>query len=114
MILKKLELTEKHLEMLVEMCSELIGPATIVSSDYGDYEIFISRGHHMGNYPWLEMCLVHLPKFLATPINWSHSIAGRIAFHVQEFYHHPKHPVDYLYQEFKDQTVWVKNSSNIN
>ncbi len=107
--MKKLELTENHLEMLIEMCSELIGPATIVS-DYGDYEICISDGEQLGCYPWLEMCLVQLPRFLATPTKWSHSIAAKVAMHVQEFYHHPKHPVDYLYQEFKDTAVWVKNN----
>jgi hypothetical protein len=98
---------KEHLDMLLEMCNELIGPASSVSA-YGDYEISISDGEHVGCYPWLEMCLVHLPRFLSTSTNWSHSIASRIAMHVQEFYHHPKHPVDYLYQEFKDQTAWVK------
>ena len=112
--MKKLELgtsevfkTREHVDLLVEMCSELIGPSTAVYG-HGDCEIFISEGEYKGSYPWLEMCLVHLPKFLATSINWSHSIAGRVAFHVQNFYHHPKHPVDYLYQEFKDQNVWIK------
>jgi len=112
--MKKLELgtseifkSREHIDLLTEMCSELIGPATAVS-DYGDYEIFISEGEHMGSYPWLEMCLLQLPKALANPNNRAWDISIRQAYHLHEFYHHPKHPVDYLYQEFKDQTAWVK------
>lgn len=111
--MKKLELTEEHREKLIEMCAHLFGSASW-AQNYGKYEEGVLHTSDTDIYVdgveihWLEMCMVHLPKALATPNNRDWDISVRQAYHLQEFYHHPKHPVDYLYQEFKDKTVWVK------
>jgi len=113
--MKRLELTDSplfegmnHGDMLLEMCNELIGHSSFCGLNKS---ITFSNGDFEGQViPWFEVCFVHLPGFLETSTNWKHSIAGRIAMHVQGFYHHPKHPVDYLYQEYKDKTAWVKTT----
>jgi len=110
--MKKLELTDSpvfpgknHEDMLLEMCSELIGDCYI----NGDETIgFFEENFKAKDIPWLEVCLLHLPKALASPNNRAWDIAIRQAYHLHEFYHHPKHPIDYLYQEYKDQTAWKK------
>lgn len=108
--LNKLNLTESklfhgknHRDMLLEMCNELIGDCSW--SEDGDSLIF-----EYEKVGWVEVCLLHLPKVLATEINWSHSIAVNLALHVQEFYYKPRHIVDYLYQLYQDKTIWKKTN----
>jgi hypothetical protein len=107
-MLEKLQLTESklfvghnHRDMLTEMCGSLIGPCSW--SEDGESIVFDSE-----KISWMEVCMVHLPKFLNTEVNWSHSIAVTLALHVQEFYYHPRHIVDALYQMYRDKTVWKK------
>jgi hypothetical protein len=110
--MKKLELTESpifpgknHKDMLLEMCNDLIGKCYW---NIGDTIGFPQDATNAVDVHWVEVCLVHLPKVLATNVNWDHSIASRIASHVHEFYYHPKHMVDYLYQEYQNNTIWKK------
>lgn len=110
--MEKLELGESslypgknHEDMLLEMCNELIGDCYA----NGDETIgFFEEAFKAKDIPWLEVCMLHLPKALATPNNRAHDIAVRLSYHLHNFFHHPKHPVDYLYSEFNDIRVWKK------
>ena len=69
---------------------------------------FITEKFKAHDIPWLEVCLFHLPKALASPNNRAHDMSVRISYHLHDFFHHSKHPVDYLYREYQDQTAWKK------
>lgn len=107
-MLEKLQLTESklfpghsHRDMLLEMCNNLIGPCSW--SEDGESIIFESV-----KIPWMEVCVAHLPKFLSTGVNWSHSIAVSLALNIQDFYYRSRHVVDALYQIYRDNTAWKK------
>lgn len=110
--MKKLELTESsvfigkiHADMLIEMCKHLIGDCYLNA----DGTIGVVKGRFDAiDIPWIEVCLLHLPKALANSNNRAWDIAIRQTYHLHEFYHHPKHPVDYLYQEYQDHIAWNK------
>lgn len=105
--MKKLYLTQENLDCLLEMCRELLGHC--ISSGGPKAEIDFFEGDLKNEtIPWLEVCLVHLPAVLATPNNRAWDMSVRQAYHLQNYYHHPRHVIDYLYREFKDKTAWVK------
>ena len=113
--MKKLELTEStvfpgktHKHMIMEMCNKLIGTSLVIS-DVNFDKIRISG---LGDVPWLEVCLVHLPKVMATPNNRAKDIAIDQSCHLHEFFHNPKHIVDYLYEEFQNNKIWIKNKKS--
>jgi len=110
--MKKLELGESklfpgqnHEDMILEMCNELIGDC-YVNGD-GTFGFF-EKAFKAKDIPWLEVCMLHLPKALANPNDRAWDIAVRQSYHLHEFFHHPKHIVDYLYYEFQNQTIWKK------
>ena len=110
--MKKLELGESklfpgrtHEELLMEMCKVLMGDCYF--NDDGTIGI-VEGDFKAQDIPWLEICMLHLPKVLANPNNRAHDIAVRQAYHLHEFFHHPKHIVDYLYYEFQNKTIWTK------
>ena len=115
--MKKLELGESeqfpgknHKDMLEEMCRDLLGYSTLCGLNSSVAFSFEKEGGELAGevVPWLEVCLLHLPKVLETPNNRAKEIAIRQSCHLHEFFHHPKHIVDYLYYEYQDQRIWTK------
>lgn len=94
-----------HKDMLLEMCIELVGDCYV-----NDNETirFFEGASKFKDIPWFEVCMVHLPRAMATPNNRAHDIAVNLSYHLHDFFHHTKHPVDYLYSEFSDIRVWKK------
>lgn len=107
--MKKLELGESklfpgrtHEDMIEEMCTELM-LTNVHTSCYLDLDenVKFSGTEYSVYIPWLEVCMLHLPEVMANPNNRSHDIAVRQSYHLHEFFHHPKHIVDYLYYEYQ-------------
>jgi len=111
--MEKLELGEsklfpgkKHENMLLEMCGELIGDCYA----NGDETIgFFEAEFKAKRIPWLEVCMVHIPNAMGTPNNGAREISIRLTCHIHKFFHHPKHPVDYLYGEYISNKAWRKS-----
>ena len=97
--MKNIELTEDHKSKLLEMCKELF-------PEYPDLQFGVKEKHNWskeylvfgltGNVPiihWFEFCMTHL--------------CDKVFIHdesLNEFlltFNVDKHPVDYLYEEFK-------------
>ena len=113
--MEKLELGESklfpkktHDELLEEMCKLMFTDEYLNCYVTSDGNVRFSGTIGILEIPWLEVCMVHLPKALATPNNRAHDISVRLSYHLHNFFHHPKHPVDYLYSEFNDIRIWKK------
>lgn len=102
----KLEITEEHKRRLIQMCTDLIGICYFNNDETIGFRIDATESVDI---PWLEVCILHLPKALSTPNNRAMDISVRQSYHIHEFYHHPKHVVDYLYNEYQTQRVWSKS-----
>lgn len=117
--MKKLGLTKStifpgkgHIDMLIEMCREKVCDEIFNDCFWSDGQVtFVGATEHV-TIPWLEVCLVHVSSALANPNDRSWDIAIKQSYHLHEFYHHPKHPIDYLYREYQSQTMWKKLKSN--
>jgi len=115
--MKKLELGVSKVfkrdqrEMLLDMCLHYISDDGLINFYWTENEEvgFVSSGNSV-NIPWLEVCMLHLPKAMANVNNRPYDISVRLAYHLHDFYHHPKHPIDHLYQEYKDHTAWIKKN----
>ena len=92
-----------HKYLLLEMCKSLIGSCHWIDDSF---ILFLIDKNKSVEIHWLEVCILHLPKAMANPNNRKWDIAIRQVYHMHEFYHHPKHPIDDLYREYKDKSAW--------
>jgi len=116
--MKTIKLTEEHEYMLLEMCKKIFPE---------DYRWFLEEGtfiegHIIGNDPrvyegeipeinihWLEFCLTHLSHKIIfnpqkTPSSCNNIHSDLVKNLMKVFYEEKNgvHPVDYLYQQFKE------------
>jgi len=110
----KLELGESkrfpgktHEEMIEEMCKLMFTDEYLNCYITSEGNVRFSGTVGILEIPWLEVCMLHLPKVLSNPNDRPHDIAVRQAYHLHEFFYHPKHIVDYLYYEYQNQTIWT-------
>jgi len=113
--MKKLELGESklfpgktHDELLEEMCKLMFTDEYLNCYVTTMGNVRFSGTVGILEIPWLEVCMIHLPKALETPNNRAKEMAIRQACHMHDFFHHPKHIVDYLYYEYQNKTIWTK------
>lgn len=104
--MKNIELTEDHKSKLLEMCNKLFWNGCINKNDFRENDILLiaidknyKYNHKILKIHWFEFCLTHLCTKL---YNISHlkdesSIKQLIGHICQDV----KHPIDYLYEEFK-------------
>ena len=111
--MKSIELTEEHKSKLLEMCKALFPEYKRV--EITDYQIDIDRNHSnpvfidlykgeltvpfdIYSIHWFEFCINHLSKKVYT-------IDGKVmsgyTYFINNIRYTKKHPVDYLYEEFK-------------
>lgn len=112
--MNKLSLTDEQKKKLLEICEDLFPECKEIRffGDYQDYVLFnFISGKSLDVY-WLELCMFELPKRIAengksvlpesTQYRIYESMSKRILnIHPTYSKVEPKHPVDYLYEEFK-------------
>ena len=97
--MKNIELTEDHKSKLLEMCKELFPEYIETYLGVNDYDpepdgyIYFTKNKNITRIHWFEFCMTHL--------------CDKIFIHdesLNEFlltFNVDKHPIDYLYEEFK-------------
>lgn len=109
--MKPIELTEEHKSKLLEMCKELFieSKPKIDSNNIVSLWILDSEGLSEGEYNfkihWFEFCMTYLMYKLSYEFSKIPNIKGR-SIHIELWElnkgdYFKKHPVDYLYEEFK-------------
>jgi len=113
--MEKLELGESklfqgktHDELLEEMCKLMFTDEYLNCYVTSDGNVRFSGTIGILEIPWLEVCMIHLPKVMENPNNRAKDIAIRQTCHLHKFFHRSKHPVDYLYGEYNDNKTWGK------
>ena len=99
---------KNHRDMLQDMCKEKVCNEKFDDCCWTVCGLMFLNVEENISIPWLEVCMIHLPNAMATPNKRSHDIAINVAYHLHNFYHRQKHPVDYLYSEFSNVRVWKK------
>ena len=127
--MKEIELTEEHKTRLLEMCSVLFPEVNC----YWEYEMY-GRGLKQDfnsvlavyykdknaykqnlfdfNIHWFEFCMTHLMYKLSYEFSKIPNVKGR-SIHIELWElnkgdYFKKHPVDYLYEEFKKLKKYEK------
>ena len=96
--MKSIQLTEEHKSKLLEMCKILFPEYVIYPADndgfiegeqwVGDQNMGEDRPVNEFNIHWFEFCMTHLSEKIDCDL--AHNII-----------YMKKHPIDYLYEEFK-------------
>lgn len=92
--MKNIELTKDHKSKLLEMCEKLF-PEYDFTLDKWE-QCFVTLGlkskvAYDSHIHWFEFCMTHLARVLMC----------KNTKHMQQLFMGLKHPVDYLYEEFK-------------
>ncbi len=92
--MESIELTEEHRSKLLEMCRilfpEMFG-LTIQDNGYLNYYEYKKHANYDDRFHWFEFCMTHLARILMC----------KNTKHMQQLFMGLKHPIDYLYEEFK-------------
>ena len=96
--MKNIELTEDHKSKLLEMCNKLFWNGCMNKNDFRENNILLiaidknyKYNHKILKIHWFEFCMTHLSRVLMC----------KNTKHMQQLFMGLKHPVDYLYEEFK-------------
>lgn len=103
--MKQIEITDKHREKIFEMCRKLfpeIKKPVFLSFDVLLFNKSGKEWDEKENFPifhWFELCFTELPKRLF-PDDFKFHLEWMIVYMNSKKNH--KHPVDYLYEKFKN------------
>lgn len=103
-----LEVTEAQRKKLLELCKHYLIGEEFTECYWNDDKLRFMSLSGSTDIPWLEVCLLHLPKAMSTPNNRSYDISIRQAYHLHKFYHTKRHVIDYLHYEYENETIWKK------
>lgn len=111
-MIKPIELTEKHKEMLLKMCRELYPEYSVIQfEDIYNYEtgnLYFDNMKSGTTIHWFEFCMTHLATKICDGKTY-YIFCDRCNSHKKDLTQFSKefiskylqHPVDYLYEEFK-------------
>jgi len=110
--MKQLKLNKEQRKILLEMCEDLFPEVNEISFVDDNVISFMGANKEYHEFHWFELCMLELPKRIADNMNtvlpesthyriyesMSKRLLGIHAIYVNL---QPKHPVDFLYQEYK-------------